>query len=101
MKGKHTPGDWEITGYLGEHDEAGAVIKCNGKHICTTHGDLRQHSSAKEWEQYYANAQLISAAPEMFEALLMAKDLCDNAGQSLDSELYKKIEVAFNKIKYK
>lgn len=65
MKTKHTAGNWKIKGYAGEHDESGAIIVCGNKTICTTSGGLKESSSSAEWAEYYANAELISKAPDM------------------------------------
>lgn len=65
---KHTKGEWEITGYAGEHDEAGASIKCNGEFICCT-----SHLKDNNWSEYEANAQLIASAPDLLEAAENAK----------------------------
>ena len=68
---KHTTGPWTIKGYAGQHDEAGALIVAGEKHICSTSGGLRENSPQKDWQEYYANAQLIKSAPDMLNALLL------------------------------
>lgn len=70
MKTKHTKGKWEIIGFAGEHDEAGAAIKCNDEFICTT-----SHVRNNNWDEYYANAKLIAAAPELLEALISMREI--------------------------
>jgi len=64
----YTRGEWKVVGFLGEHDEMGAIIKADNKTIAHTVGGLRYHSKPEEWGEYHANAQLIAAAPELYEA---------------------------------
>lgn len=70
MSYNFTQGDWVIAGYNGEHDESGAVIKCNNDFICST-------SSVKgnNWKKYYSNARLISSAPKMYDRLMQTHKL--------------------------
>jgi len=73
----YTKGEWKVVGFLGEHDEMGAVIKSGGKLIAHTAGGLRYHSKPEEWGEYHANAHLIVAAPLMYETLKAIRNLCD------------------------
>ncbi len=61
--------EWEVVGYLGEHEETGAVIKAGAKSIATTAGGLRYDSPKEDWAEYYTNARLIAAAPNTAYAL--------------------------------
>lgn len=76
---KHTQGKWEITGYAGEHDEAGAAIKCNGEFICTT-----SSVKAGNWQEYYANARVIENAPELLRTLEYLLDSLESGKFILD-----------------
>jgi hypothetical protein len=64
-----TKGKWKVVGFLGEHDEMGAIIKSGDKTIAHTVGGLRYHSKPEEWGEYHANANLIAASPDMYKAL--------------------------------
>jgi len=45
---------WRIAGWLGEHDEAGAVISdADGKHVAMTLGGLREASPLADWARYH------------------------------------------------
>ena|ERR1041385_8895880 len=66
----HTPGPWKISGYAGQHEEAGAHIKSeDGRTICSTWGGLQEISPLSEWQRYHADAKLIAAAPDLLAAL--------------------------------
>jgi len=65
MKTKHTPGPWTVNGRWVSQGEHRTI--CNATEM-TMKSLVRQ---AAEYEQACANAQLISAAPEMIEALEM------------------------------
>lgn len=91
---KHTKGPWKIVGYSGQHDESGAMITCPiGKLVCSTNS-VRTNSPL-DWEEYYANAKLIAAAPELLEQLIILKnklflindDISGNHYCSFDDEI--------------
>jgi hypothetical protein len=49
----------KISGYAGEHDEAGAmIVDADGKIVCTTAG-VENASSGDAWKEYYTVAQAI------------------------------------------
>ena len=59
---KHTPGPWSVSDYSKYH-----VVMPNGRLLCSTGvGVSGGHPDRKE---DYANARLISAAPDLLEAL--------------------------------
>lgn len=66
----HTPGPWHLWGRA----EPSQVIGCNGGFVAQTVGGNDE-----------ANARLISAAPELLEACLLARHICEdgNALQQL------------------
>lgn len=67
-----THGPWKIKGYAGEHDEAGAnIVGSDGIHVCHTSYLLK--NTPEGWAEYYANAHLIAAAPELYTALELAR----------------------------
>lgn len=69
---KHTKGPWKIFGYSGQHNESGTVITGpNGEGVCSTNS-VRTNSPIG-WDEYYANAKLISEAPNMYELI---KEFC-------------------------
>lgn len=65
MQTKHTKAPWILAGYAGQHDEAGAAIKDDKGNFITTTSSVRNNN----WQEYFANAKLITAAPELLEAL--------------------------------
>jgi hypothetical protein len=83
---KHTPGPW-YEANTGNHQ--GLVISENsGKNVCVTYDK--------------SDAALISAAPEMLEALKLAKDVFDNMtssdfSQGKDKSVRNKIDATIAK----
>lgn len=69
---KHTPAPWSATRGFDAMHISGATTE-KGKAFCTLTGN--------DWEQAVANAQLIAAAPELFEAL---KNIIDDPCGTLD-----------------
>lgn len=82
----HTPGPWVIEGESGNPGE-GEVITSTGRTICWTANtwDLDGDEEAITAEDR-ANARLIACAPEMLDALRLAKDALDLAQSQVDSE---------------
>lgn len=82
--GKHTPGPWEISRF--EHGQA--AIRSDEGYICTAY--MASNGKAK------ANAHLIAAAPELYEALKSLlwryRELVNNVGPGDDE--YKTIQTA-------
>ena len=67
---KFTPGPWKISGYAGEHDEAGAhIVGADGSTICHA-GHVFSRNDAEGWKRYYANADLIAASPDAVDLAL-------------------------------
>ena len=62
---KHTPGPWMIDGAT---DVPHAVVDNDGMGICEVDGNPKHHKHDATPEQF-ANAALIAAAPDMYEAL--------------------------------
>lgn len=61
---------WRVSGYSGEHDEAGATIVDEaGAHVLYTSGGLDRGSPPDDWLMYHAEAQLAASAPELLDAL--------------------------------
>jgi len=70
---KFTPGPWKAQaigseGYIVETDEPGKTINQRAYPW-----GLAMVSGGWNWEEIKANAQLISAAPDMYEALIQAR----------------------------
>ncbi len=76
---KHTPGPWNIDGGTNSNEDL-FIWKTgeyySGHAIATVHGEIQEGSQA--------NARLIAAAPDLLEALVMAKRLI-NANTLLDA----------------
>ena len=83
---KYTKGEWKVVGFLGEHEEMGAVIKSGDKVIGHTAGGLRYHSKPEEWGEYRANAQLIAAAPRMHSLLATLWEWLNEEPRGLESD---------------
>lgn len=61
---------WHVSGYAGEHDEAGAHVNdAEGGHVLTTGHGPGYHSAPERWHAYFATAQLVASAPELLDAL--------------------------------
>lgn len=86
---KHTPGPWHVVPY----GDGNALVICTEPdgnwRICflATPGD-----SSGAWETINADARLISAAPEMLEALKQARDLFED-----DEGISRVIDAAISK----
>jgi hypothetical protein len=77
---KFTKGPWRIAGHHGQHDECGAFINGgDGKRVADTPGEI--HRSYAEDE---ANAHLIEAAPDLYDALKTLEQLAGIASSSDD-----------------
>lgn len=70
MTTKHAPGPWN--NYMG--DDIYCVYDCNGRKICTIEAVDIVGWNARFREESEANEALISAAPQMLEALQLAAD---------------------------
>lgn len=66
-------GNWRIAGYGGEHDETGASIRDDktGELIAST---ASIYSSDRQWDAYYAKANLVANAPAYIRYLLSVID---------------------------
>lgn len=74
----HTPGPWLLNGH-----NLSSIIRCtvpkghpDAKHIC---GDYEQIASA-HGDNWQANARLIAAAPDLLEALKLAREEMISSG---------------------
>jgi len=91
----HTPGPWNVNAYMGEHDEAGAVIRSKStQRICSTSEVLNQN-----WKEYHANAVLIAEAPEMLKELIKVKAEMDSPKHIDKSYWSKRIGLIIKRIK--
>ena len=69
---KHTPGPWKVEYFKRVRSEA------NGEMVCTGYGEIKYGRTNEEVELLAeANARLIAAAPELYEAL---EDVLDAIG---------------------
>lgn len=71
---KHTPGPWKVSG-TERGDEYRSVILGGPHNATVAHADLLFYSDLDECE---ANARLISAAPELLEALTAIMTILNN-----------------------
>jgi hypothetical protein len=89
-KSKFTPGPWKINpiNSLSIIDNSGNIFR---ELVCQTNG--------KERKEAFANSQLISAAPEMYEALqeLLHLHSCEQEGISSGQPTYEEWMVAYQK----
>jgi hypothetical protein len=79
----HTPGPYRVSGWAGEHDEAGAQIKSKSGLVVahTSHASDFSRGGLRDsgWAEYKANAHLFTLAPAIpdlvaaLEALVEAK----------------------------
>ena len=72
---KFTPGPWKMyrNGYV--------LSEETGERVCTPHSTLPEASKVSDHiKDLKANARLIAAAPELYEALEDASDLLDRMG---------------------
>lgn len=65
----HTPGPWLISSITET-----AVENASGRGICSTGGYQQNFDTERVYRENIANARLIAAAPDMFEALCLAHD---------------------------
>lgn len=75
LKTNFTKGEWEIGKSLPDHE---TDVVCNGKRICEVK-HYKTFKSDPNYKQGIANAKLIAAAPELFEA-------CERALEILEQE---------------
>lgn len=61
MSAQHTPGPWELIHFGGPQ----IGHKATGEAVCTMWGDENDPA-----DQFHANARLIAAAPQLYEALI-------------------------------
>lgn len=67
---KHTPGPWYAVGAWVEHPDDGTADICN----CGPES-MGQNHLQRGYEEICANARLISAAPDLLNAAILARDL--------------------------
>lgn len=69
----HTPGPWRVLEWADDKKGFIAIVAGEQDHICDVFpfGVRAKHASL---EQHNTNARLIAAAPELLEALKMARD---------------------------
>lgn len=65
-KPKHTPGEWK-TGVFQNNISQCPTVEVNGETIC------KVSSPTPSWDEAQANANLMSASPDMYEALKYAR----------------------------
>jgi len=83
MESKHTPGPWKVHPYVAN---SGKYNKCrdvgpSGIAVAQVIGAFEQPTPGEECE---ANARLIAAAPDMLEALILARDMLITALEADD-----------------
>lgn len=85
METKHTPGPWKVDSEYPER-----ITDSNNDGIA----DCVDWFSYKTWEEKEENAKLISAAPELLEALIAALPYVKHSGLKVTVE---KVEAAIEK----
>lgn len=84
MEAKHTPGEWS------QHPNVrgGINIRCPWGIICAVHSGRMFEPGSPTIAEQRANARLISAAPELLEALQRVMDLdCPMTGNPSHAQL--------------
>ncbi len=66
---KHTPGPWAVCGL---NDAPDSIVEGKGWQVCFFYPAEMIPYSGREKQEHAANANLIAAAPEMYEALQAA-----------------------------
>lgn len=89
-KTKHTPGPW----YFGGKNRSGNYLVANRK--IDRNGGISSEGEFVCRDAYLADARLISAAPEMLEALKEAEEICNFTGYQ-KTALLRKIRAAIAK----
>lgn len=74
MSAQHTPGPWELIHFGGPQ----IGHKATGEAVCTMWGDENDPA-----DQFHANARLIAAAPELYDALIFASPIVREAQEAL------------------
>ena len=96
MSNKHTPGPWTITVYPPDDDGAEdlcAYIDGNGTHVSHC---MPPDGANKELRD--ANARLIAVAPELLEAVIELKDVCNRPSAARTrAEAWRKLDKAIAK----
>lgn len=91
MSGQHTPGPWDCEGGHGNQSlcltDAGGMVLGNVRAFILS-GEIRHGSPVQmRWEEGFANARLIAAAPDLVFQLLAAANYIDALGG--DSKSYR------------
>jgi len=97
METKHTKGEWKVINKPVALDANIAIVNSNKKPVLICEMTcIRGDSYEDNSSQIEANAKLIAAAPELLEALLVAKELIPKNVPLFDTE-YKIIDNAIKK----
>lgn len=93
MDGKHTPGPWH---YYTHPQPNGCPIVGNSKGLMVA---MLSHSinQPEQEDEAIANAKLIVAAPDLLNALVMARELLDLEGYVADGPSMKCVAAAIAK----
>jgi len=82
MTSKHTPGPWHQLDYQDIEDEI-EILSRDGTYISSIDADGQY--GLESWKEIQANACLIAAAPEMYEALKRIKYWFDTDPEIIDA----------------
>ena len=85
---KHTPGPWEVCGL---NDAPDSIVEGKGWQVCFFYPAEMIPYSGREKQEHAANANLIAAAPEMYE-ILCAIQRNEPAATTRIREILAKIE---------
>src|SRR5690554_3803697 len=92
---KWTPGPWVVCEYCEASDEV--VVVANGaEYITSIDVDGQSNSDTGVMDQIYANAHLIAAAPDLYEACEEFVRKCD-IGQARSTNSYNQMKSALAK----
>lgn len=94
MKTKHTPGPWMVTDCLDFWVQPEGSLDSGDFNGIAHCGDVAWPGSSEKHDEWLANAHLISAAPNMLEAL---ENLENDDGKAMPPSAWKLVQDAIAK----